>query len=181
MAAVPGLVAALSLGVVGQAEAVAAEKAPAGRWSDAAHGFASVAGGTAGGAGGKVVTVTVTDQASPAAYAAVEEPYGIRVSGAIAVGDTGELPALPAAVQSSPWTDMSGFSWKDAWFAEYRNAGPRAAPGADRPQLDAAHATTYTVANHLRGTDGWAPTPPTELPPTTSFLRWNQKKKRADQ
>ncbi|MGC0341720.1 pectinesterase family protein [Streptomyces sp. SLBN-8D4] len=107
LAAVLGLVAALSLGVIGQAKAVAAEKAPVDRWSDAAHGFASLAGGTTGGAGGKVVTVT--DQASLAAYAAAEEPYVIRVSGAIAVqpfgsdivvgsdktiigvGDTGEI------------------------------------------------------------------------------------------
>ncbi|WP_330326686.1 pectinesterase family protein [Streptomyces pseudovenezuelae] len=64
---------------------------------------------------------------------------------------------LPAAVKSSPWTDMSGFSWKDARFTEYRNSGPGAAPSADRPQLDAAAARTYTVANYLKGTDGWAP------------------------
>ncbi|WP_455713037.1 pectinesterase family protein [Streptomyces pseudovenezuelae] len=64
---------------------------------------------------------------------------------------------LPAAVKSSPWTDMSGFSWKDARFTEFRNSGPGAAPSADRPQLDAAAAKTYTVANYLKGTDGWAP------------------------
>ncbi|WP_455712947.1 pectinesterase family protein [Streptomyces pseudovenezuelae] len=64
---------------------------------------------------------------------------------------------LPAAVKSSPWTDMSGFSWKDARFTEYRNSGPGAAPSADRPQLDAAAARTYTVANYLKGADGWAP------------------------
>src|SRR3954470_9471005 len=105
MAAVLGLVAALSLGVIGQAKA--AEKTPVDRWSDRAHGFASLAGGTTGGAGGKVVTVT--DQAALATYAAAEEPYVIRVSGAIAVepfgsdivvasnktiigvGDTGEI------------------------------------------------------------------------------------------
>ncbi|MEU9325788.1 pectinesterase family protein [Streptomyces canus] len=64
---------------------------------------------------------------------------------------------LPAAVKSSPWTDMSGFSWKDARFAEYRTFGPGAAPSADRPQLSAADARTYTVANYLKGTDDWAP------------------------
>lgn len=105
LAAVLGLVAALSLGAIGQAEA--AEKIPVDRWSDRAHGFASLAGGTTGGAGGRVVTVT--DQAALATYAAAEEPYVIRVSGAIAVepfgsdivvasnktiigvGDTGEI------------------------------------------------------------------------------------------
>ncbi|WP_329340585.1 pectinesterase family protein [Streptomyces sp. NBC_00663] len=121
LAAVLGLVAALGLGAVGQAKAatpspersapaVSAGKAPsaaASRWTDRPHGFASLAGGTTGGAGGKVVTVT--DQASLAKYAAAEEPYVIRVSGSIAVepfgsdivvasdktvigvGDTGEI------------------------------------------------------------------------------------------
>ncbi|WP_345567988.1 pectinesterase family protein [Streptomyces plumbiresistens] len=110
VAAVIGLVAALSLGAVGEAKAAAPSSAasvPADRFTDRAHGFASLAGGTTGGAGGKVVTVT--DQASLARYAAAEEPYVIRVSGAIAVepfgsdivvtsnktiigvGDTGEI------------------------------------------------------------------------------------------
>jgi pectinesterase len=64
---------------------------------------------------------------------------------------------LPAAIKSSPWTDMGGFSWKDARLAEYRNTGPGAAVTADRPQLSDADARAYTVANYLRGTDGWAP------------------------
>ncbi|WP_155054935.1 pectinesterase family protein [Streptomyces blattellae] len=64
---------------------------------------------------------------------------------------------LPAAIKSSPWTDMSGFSWKDARFAEYRNSGPGAAVSADRPQMGDAEAGSYTVADYLKGTDDWAP------------------------
>ncbi|WP_128436674.1 pectinesterase family protein [Streptomyces cyaneus] len=64
---------------------------------------------------------------------------------------------LPAAIKSSPWTDMSGFSWKDARFTEYRNFGPGAAVTADRPQMSADEARVHTVADYLRGTDGWAP------------------------
>ncbi|MEU6142075.1 pectinesterase family protein [Streptomyces sp. NPDC047081] len=64
---------------------------------------------------------------------------------------------LPAAVKSSPWTDMSGFSWKDARFAEYRNFGPGAAVTADRPQMSDADAWTHTVADYLSGDDNWAP------------------------
>ncbi|MET9765471.1 pectinesterase family protein [Streptomyces sp. NPDC006372] len=64
---------------------------------------------------------------------------------------------LPAAVKSAPWTDMSGFSWKDARFAEYRNHGPGAGVTADRPQMSDADARTHTVAHYLKGTDGWAP------------------------
>ncbi|MFI6372548.1 pectinesterase family protein [Streptomyces sp. NPDC050546] len=64
---------------------------------------------------------------------------------------------LPAAVKSSPWTDMSGFSWKDARFTEYRNHGAGAGVTADRPQLGDAAARTHTVAHYLKGTDDWAP------------------------
>ncbi|MEV1083112.1 pectinesterase family protein [Streptomyces sp. NPDC050211] len=64
---------------------------------------------------------------------------------------------LPAAIKSSPWTDMSGFSWRDARFAEHRNFGPGAAVSADRPQMGDAEAGSHTVADYLKGTDGWAP------------------------
>jgi hypothetical protein len=116
LAAVIGLVAALSLGAIGQAKAAilvgtsaatsasAPASAAADRWTDQPHGFASLAGGTTGGAGG-----------------------------------------------------VSGFSWKDARFAEYRNSGPGAGVTADRPQLSDADASTHTVANHLAGNDNWAP------------------------
>ncbi|KAF3464716.1 right-handed parallel beta-helix repeat-containing protein [Streptomyces sp. Tu 3180] len=80
LAAVLGLVTALGLGAVGNAEAAPAAEA-SGRWSDTPHGFASLAGGTTGGAGGRVVTVT--DQASLERYAAAEEPYVIRVEGTV--------------------------------------------------------------------------------------------------
>ncbi|SDK22719.1 pectinesterase family protein [Streptomyces indicus] len=64
---------------------------------------------------------------------------------------------LPAAIKSAPWTDMSGFSWRDARFAEYRTYGPGAAVNADRPQLTDAQAADFEVDDYLRGTDGWAP------------------------
>ncbi|VVJ18817.1 rhamnogalacturonan acetylesterase [Amycolatopsis camponoti] len=64
---------------------------------------------------------------------------------------------LPAAIKPTPWTDMSGFSWKDARFAEYRNTGPGAGTGTDRPQLTAAQAATYTAQHYLAGGDGWNP------------------------
>ncbi|MEV8597727.1 right-handed parallel beta-helix repeat-containing protein [Streptomyces sp. NPDC052012] len=84
VAAVLGLVTALGLGLVGQADAAPGAGTAgdgAGRWSDTPHGFASLAGGTSGGAGGKIVTVT--DQAALQRYAAAEEPYVIRVAGTI--------------------------------------------------------------------------------------------------
>ncbi|MFH8978351.1 pectinesterase family protein [Streptomyces sp. NPDC017890] len=63
---------------------------------------------------------------------------------------------LSAAVKSAPWTDMSGFSWKDDRFAEYRNTGPGAGPAStDRPQLTADQAAGQEVADWL---GGWVPT-----------------------
>jgi pectin methylesterase-like acyl-CoA thioesterase len=64
---------------------------------------------------------------------------------------------LGAHIMPAAWTDMSGFSWKDARFAEYRDSGPGAAANADRPQLTDAQAATYTPRRYLVGTDGWEP------------------------
>ncbi|MCP2166444.1 pectinesterase family protein [Goodfellowiella coeruleoviolacea] len=65
--------------------------------------------------------------------------------------------ALAAHIRSSPWTDMSGWPWRDARFFEYRNTGPGATPASDRPQLSDAQAPDYTVRRYLAGSDGWAP------------------------
>jgi pectin methylesterase-like acyl-CoA thioesterase len=64
---------------------------------------------------------------------------------------------LAAAIKDSPWTDFSGFSWREARLSEYRNVGPGAAVTADRPQLDRAAAADFTAARYLAGTDGWNP------------------------
>ena len=64
---------------------------------------------------------------------------------------------LGAHISGSPWTDMSGFSWREARFHEYNNRGPGAQVTPDRPQLPGPEAGNYTVRNYLQGTDGWAP------------------------
>jgi len=56
---------------------------------------------------------------------------------------------LDAAVAAEPWTDMSGFSWRDARFFEYRNTGPGAGTGASRPQLRASDAASFTARTYL--------------------------------
>ncbi|WP_374194315.1 pectinesterase family protein [Streptomyces sp. N35] len=62
---------------------------------------------------------------------------------------------LPAAIKAAPYTDMSGFSWREARFFEHRNYGPGAAPeGPDRPHLDPALADDFERADYLRG---WNP------------------------
>jgi pectinesterase len=63
---------------------------------------------------------------------------------------------LSAAIKSTPWSDMGGFSWKDDRFAEYQNTGAGAGSAcADRPQLTAAQAAQQEVADWL---GDWTPT-----------------------
>ncbi|MEV5312829.1 pectinesterase family protein [Streptomyces sp. NPDC052610] len=63
---------------------------------------------------------------------------------------------LSAAIRTAPWTDMSGFSWKDDRFAEYQNTGAGSGTAsADRPHLTAAQAADQEVADWLAG---WVPT-----------------------
>ncbi|MFF7985129.1 pectinesterase family protein [Streptomyces sp. NPDC007901] len=66
--------------------------------------------------------------------------------------------SLPAAVKTAgPWTDMSGYSWKNARFFEYRNTGAGAGVNSNRPQLTDSQAANYTARKYLAGTDGWNP------------------------
>ncbi|WP_329051559.1 pectinesterase family protein [Streptomyces violaceus] len=63
--------------------------------------------------------------------------------------------SLSAAVKSTPWTDMSGFSWKDDRFAEYKNSGAGSGPAnSSRPHLSDAQAAGQEVADWLAG---WTP------------------------
>ena len=64
--------------------------------------------------------------------------------------------SLSAAIRTTPWTDMSGFSRKDDRFAEYRNTGSGSgSASSDRPQLTDAQAADQEVADWLAG---WTPT-----------------------
>jgi pectin methylesterase-like acyl-CoA thioesterase len=64
---------------------------------------------------------------------------------------------MGAHIRTDPWTDMSGFSWRDARFTEYGSSGPGAAVNANRPQMSAATATQYVPTAYLAGSDGWNP------------------------
>ncbi|WP_175407775.1 pectinesterase family protein [Streptomyces sp. TRM64462] len=62
---------------------------------------------------------------------------------------------LSGAIKAAPWTDMSGFSWKNDRFAEYENNGPGAGPqSTERPHLTDAQAAGQEVADWL---GGWTP------------------------
>ncbi|GAA3843240.1 hypothetical protein GCM10022403_088990 [Streptomyces coacervatus] len=64
--------------------------------------------------------------------------------------------SLSGAIKTTPWTDMSGYSWKDDRFAEYKNTGAGSgAASSDRPQLTDAQAANQEVADWL---GDWTPT-----------------------
>ncbi|MES5821572.1 pectinesterase family protein [Streptomyces sp. RG80] len=63
---------------------------------------------------------------------------------------------LSAAIKSTPWTDMSGFSWKDDRFAEYKNTGAGSgSASSNRPMLTDAQAAGQEIADWL---GDWTPT-----------------------
>ncbi|MEH0545231.1 pectinesterase family protein [Streptomyces sp. B21-105] len=63
---------------------------------------------------------------------------------------------LSAAIRTAPWTDMSGFHWKDDRFAEYQNKGAGAgAASSERPHLSDAQAAGQEVVDWL---GDWTPT-----------------------
>ena len=53
---------------------------------------------------------------------------------------------------------MSGNSWKNARFYEYKNTGAGATVNSNRTQLTDAQAANYTQQKYLAGSDGWNPT-----------------------
>jgi pectinesterase len=65
---------------------------------------------------------------------------------------------LSATIRTAqPWTDMSGNTWQNARFLEYRNTGSGAGTNGNRPQLSDSQAANYTPQKYLAGTDGWNP------------------------
>ena len=60
--------------------------------------------------------------------------------------------AMDAHIRDDPWTDMSGFSWKDARFFEYSSVGTGAVVSSNRPQMSASTAASYTPTLYLAGT-----------------------------
>ncbi|MEV6350035.1 pectinesterase family protein [Actinoplanes sp. NPDC051851] len=66
---------------------------------------------------------------------------------------------LSATVRvAQPWTDMSGNTWQNARFYEYKNTGAGATTNSNRTQLTDAQAANYTPEKYLAGSDGWNPT-----------------------
>jgi pectinesterase len=66
--------------------------------------------------------------------------------------------SLSATIKTAqPWTGMSGNTWQNARFREYRNTGSGAGANSNRPQLTDSQAATYTPQRYLAGSDAWNP------------------------
>ncbi|GIF20846.1 pectate lyase [Actinoplanes tereljensis] len=72
---------------------------------------------------------------------------GAAPAGTVRLGESGQIvvrdSVLGAQIAAAPWAGPGR-------FAEYRNRGPGAGTGPDRPQLTAAQASSFTAAAYLR-------------------------------
>ncbi|GIF06660.1 pectinesterase family protein [Actinoplanes siamensis] len=56
---------------------------------------------------------------------------------------------IGAHIGATAWSDFGTWPWRDARFAEYRNYGPGAARGDDRPQLTRSGAAANEITDFL--------------------------------
>ncbi|MGW8356948.1 pectinesterase family protein [Streptomyces wedmorensis] len=125
------------------------------RWDGSSGGYLT-APSTAAGRNGFLITRSTVNGDVAAGSFHLGRPWHAGGDATLDPQTTVRDSVLGAAVRSTPWTDMGGFSWKADRFAEYRNTGPGAGPaGADRPHLTAAQAAAQDTA-HWFG--GWTPT-----------------------
>ncbi|MER5737173.1 MULTISPECIES: pectinesterase family protein [unclassified Streptomyces] len=119
------------------------------RWDGSSTGYVT-APSTAAGHRGLLITRSVIDGDVAAGSFHLGRPWHAGGDATLDPQTVVRDSRLGAAVRPAPWTDMSGFSWRDDRFAEYRNLGPGAGPlSADRPQLTDAQAAEHETADWL--------------------------------
>lgn len=125
------------------------------RWDGTSAGYVTAPSTPAGRKGFLITRSTVNGDVSPGTFY-LGRPWHAGGDATLDPQTTVRDSVLSAAVKPTPWTDMSGFSWKDDRFAEYRNTGPGSGPShPDRPHLTDAQAAGQDTAHWL---DGWTPT-----------------------
>ncbi|KOV95033.1 pectinesterase family protein [Streptomyces sp. NRRL B-3648] len=125
------------------------------RWDGSSAGYVTAPSTAAGRKGILIANSSVTGSVSDRSFY-LGRPWHAGGDATLDPQTTVRNTALSAAVKSAPWTDMSGFSWKDDRFAEYRNTGAGAgAASGDRPQLTDAQAADQEIADWL---GDWKPT-----------------------
>ncbi|MFJ9717726.1 pectinesterase family protein [Streptomyces sp. NPDC101213] len=125
------------------------------RWNGTSAGYVTAPSTAAGRKGILIANSTVNGDVSDRTFH-LGRPWHAGGDATLDPQTTVRNTTLSAAIRTTPWTDMSGFSWKDDRFAEYRNTGAGAgAASGDRPQLTDAQAANQEVADWL---GDWTPT-----------------------
>ncbi|AYN40633.1 pectate lyase [Streptomyces dangxiongensis] len=125
------------------------------RWDGSSAGYVTAPSTAAGRKGILIANSAVTGDVSDRSFY-LGRPWHAGGDATLDPQTTVRNTTLSAAVRTAPWTDMSGFSWKDDRFAEYKNTGPGAgAASTDRPLLTDAQAARQEVADWL---GDWTPT-----------------------
>ncbi|GGS08302.1 hypothetical protein GCM10010269_54340 [Streptomyces humidus] len=124
------------------------------RWNGTSAGYVTAPSTAAGRKGILIANSTVNGDVSDRSFY-LGRPWHAGGDASLDPQATVRDTTLSAAIRTAPWTDMSGFSWKDDRFAEYRNRGAGAgAASTDRPQLTDAQAAGQEVADWL---GDWTP------------------------
>ncbi|MFF7545457.1 pectinesterase family protein [Streptomyces canus] len=124
------------------------------RWNGTSAGYVTAPSTAAGRKGILIANSTVNGDVSSASFY-LGRPWHAGGDASLDPQTTVRNTSLSAAIKSTPWTDMSGFSWKDDRFAEYKNTGAGSgAASSNRPQLTDAQATGQEVADWL---GDWTP------------------------
>lgn len=125
------------------------------RWDGTSAGYVTAPSTAANRKGILIANSTVNGDVSASSFY-LGRPWHAGGDATLDPQTTVRNTTLSAAVKSTPWTDMSGFSWKDDRFAEYKNTGPGSgAAGSNRPHLTDAQAAGQEVADWL---GDWTPT-----------------------
>ncbi|KMS69253.1 pectate lyase [Streptomyces viridochromogenes] len=124
------------------------------RWDGTSAGYVTAPSTAANRKGILIANSAVTGDVSASSFF-LGRPWHAGGDATLDPQTTVRNTTLSAAVRSTPWTDMSGFSWKDDRFAEYKNTGPGSgSASSNRPQLTDAQATGQEVADWL---GDWTP------------------------
>ncbi|MFJ1974222.1 pectinesterase family protein [Streptomyces sp. NPDC087903] len=125
------------------------------RWNGTSAGYVTAPSTAAGRKGILIANSTVNGDVSDRSFY-LGRPWHAGGDTTLDPQTTVRNTSLSAAIRTTPWTDMSGFSWKDDRFAEYGNSGAGAGTASsDRPQLTDAQAAGQEVADWL---GDWTPT-----------------------
>ena len=124
------------------------------RWNGASAGYITAPSTAANRKGILIADSTVNGDVSAGSFY-LGRPWHAGGDASLDPQTTVRNTSLSAAIKSTPWTDMSGFSWKDDRFAEYKNTGAGAGgASSNRPHLSDAQAAGQEVADWLAG---WTP------------------------